>query len=191
MYRVLVRLAEIDPGDLNVQNNLAQISLLLNADPERARKLAADLYAKEPSNAAYVSTYAFSLHTKGDSRNAARIMSGLRDDQLENPSLAAYYGIVLAAAGETTKARKYIEIGRKAHLLSEEKALIGRAEALSKYSARHCHSEPFGFAQDRLREESPIISAGSDRTNSQRCWKARPHASHFVTALPLNMTVVA
>ena len=132
LYRVLVRLAEIDPGDLNVQNNLAQISLLLNADPERARKLAADLYAKEPSNAAYVSTYAFSLHTKGDSRNAARIMSGLRDDQLENPSLAAYYGIVLAAAGETTKARKYIEIGRKAHLLSEEKALIDRAEALSK-----------------------------------------------------------
>lgn len=132
LYKVLLRLAEIDPGDLNVQNNLAQISLLLNADPERARKLAADLYAKDPSSAAYVSTYAFSLHTKGDSRNAAKIMSGLREDQLADPSLAAYYGIVLASAGETTKAKKYLEIGRKAHLLPEEKALMDRAEALSR-----------------------------------------------------------
>jgi Flp pilus assembly protein TadD len=132
LYRVLVRLTEIDPGDLKVQNNLAQISLLLNADMGRARQMAADLYRKEPSNAAYVSTYAFSLYEKGDARGALKVMRTLPEHQFKDPSLAAYYGIMLAGAGEKTKAREYLEIGKKAHLLPEEKLLTGRAEAASK-----------------------------------------------------------
>jgi hypothetical protein len=39
---------------------------------------------------------------------------------------------MLAGAGEKTKAREYLEIGKKAHLLPEEKLLTGRAEAASK-----------------------------------------------------------
>ena len=129
LYRVLSRLAEIDPGDLKVQNNLAQISLLLNVDLERARKRASDLFRKQPSNAAYVSTYAFSLYAKGNVKGALSVMSTLREDQLQEPPLAAYYGFMLAIAGEKSKARKYVEIGKTAHLLPEEKLLIGRAEA--------------------------------------------------------------
>ncbi|PYK88051.1 MAG: hypothetical protein DMF47_01225 [Verrucomicrobia bacterium] len=129
LYRVLSRLTEIDPGDLKVQNNLTQVSLLLNVDPERARKRASDLYRKHPSNAAYVSTYAFSLYAKGDIKGALRVMSTLREDQLQEPPLAAYYGFMLAVAGEKSKARKYVEIGKTAHLLPEEKQLIDRAEA--------------------------------------------------------------
>ena len=34
--------SEIDPQNLNVQNNLAQISLLLNATPDDARRMAAE-----------------------------------------------------------------------------------------------------------------------------------------------------
>jgi len=129
LYRVLSRLAEIDPGDLKVQNNLAQISLLLNVDLERARKRASDLFRKQPSNAAYVSTYAFSLYAKGNVKGALSVMSTLREDQLQEPPLAAYYGFMLAVAGEKSKARKYVEIGKTAHLLPEEKLLIDRAEA--------------------------------------------------------------
>jgi tetratricopeptide (TPR) repeat protein len=132
LYRVLSRLADIDPGDLKVQNNLTQVSLLLNVDLERARKRASDLYRKHPSNAAYVSTYAFSLYAKGDIKGALRVMSTLREDQLQEPSLAAYYGFILAVAGEKGKARKYVEIGKTAHLLPEEKQLIDRAEAASR-----------------------------------------------------------
>jgi tetratricopeptide (TPR) repeat protein len=129
LYRVLARLAEIDPGDLKVQNNLAQISLLLNVDLERARKRASDLFRKQPSNSAYVSTYAFSLYAKGDVNSAVSVMSTLREDQLQEPPLAAYYGFMLAVAGEKSKARKYVEIGKTAHLLPEEKLLLDRAEA--------------------------------------------------------------
>ena len=132
LFRVLSRLADIDPGNLKVQNNLAQISLLLNADPERARRRAANLYRKEPSNAAYASTYAFSLYAQGDAKNALKVMSRLREDQLQEPPLAAYYGIFLAASGEKAKAREYLELGRQTQLLPEEKTLLDRAEAASK-----------------------------------------------------------
>jgi Flp pilus assembly protein TadD len=132
LYRVLSRLNEIDPGDLKVQNNLAQISLLLNVDLERARKWVSDLYGKEPANAAYVSTYAFSLYTKGDVKGALNVISKLREEELQEPSLAAYYGIFLAASGDKIKAREYLERGKKADLLPEEKTLIERAETALK-----------------------------------------------------------
>jgi Flp pilus assembly protein TadD len=132
LYRVLSRLAEIDPGDSKVQNNLAQVSLLLNANPERARRRAANLYCKEPSNAAYASTYAFSLYTEGDVKGALKVMSTLREDQLQEPPLAAYYGVFLAASREKGKAREYLELGRQTQLLPEERTLLDRAEAASK-----------------------------------------------------------
>lgn len=132
LYRVLLRLVEADPEDMRLQNNLAQVSLLLHADVNHARQLAADLFHKEPSNSAYASTYAFSLYDKGDFNGAMRVMNTLKSDQLKDPPIAAYYGIILAAAGDREKAREYIEIGKQARLLPEERALVTRVEASSK-----------------------------------------------------------
>ncbi len=132
LYRVLSRLTDIDPGDLKVQNNLAQISLLLNADLARARERAVNLYRKEPSNAAYASTYAFSLYAEGNAEGALEVMSTLRENQLKEPPLAAYYGIFLAASGEKGKAREYLELGRQSQMLPEERILLDRAEAASR-----------------------------------------------------------
>jgi lipopolysaccharide biosynthesis regulator YciM len=129
VYRVLLRSAEIAPDDLTMQNNLAQVSLLLDADPERARKIAADLVKKEPTNAAYVSTYAFALHTRGETEQALQAMEALTPEQLQAPSIAAYYGIILAAAGQKEKAREYLERGAQTFLLPEEKALLAKAES--------------------------------------------------------------
>ena len=129
VYRVLLQSTEITPEDLTMQNNLAQVSLLLDADAERARKIAADLVRKEPGNAAFVSTYAFSLYAQGDYEAARAAMETLTEEQLQEPSIAAYYGIVLAAAGEKEKARAYLARGAQAFLLPEEKALLARAEA--------------------------------------------------------------
>ena len=129
LYRVLARLNEIDPGDMKVQNNLAQISLLLHVDLERAVKRATDLYHAEPTNPAYVSTYAFALYEKGDVNGALGAMNNLREDQLRDPSLAAYYAIFLAASGDKAKAREYFEQGKQANLLPEEKALVDQSAA--------------------------------------------------------------
>jgi Flp pilus assembly protein TadD len=132
LHRVLVRLAELMPEDARIQNNLAQVSLLLNVDVQRARKLAADLYSKEGSNPGYASTYAFALYTKGDLNGALEVMNGLNGAQLHEPSLAAYYGIFLAAAGYTAKAREYLKVAASAKLLPEESALLAKAESSLK-----------------------------------------------------------
>jgi hypothetical protein len=127
LYRTLLRLVETVPNDLTLQNNLAQISLLLGADVERARKIAAEVREKEPSNGAYVSTYAFSLYVKGDVKGALQTMDQLSQDQLRDPSVAVYYGVVLAAAGQKEKARSFLGRAVEANLLPEEKALVAKA----------------------------------------------------------------
>jgi Flp pilus assembly protein TadD len=127
LYRVLLRLAEIEPNDLTIQNNLAQISLLLNVDVERARKIAADVYWKERSKPGYASTYAFALYTKGDVSGALKVMNELSPSDLRDPSVATYYAIFLAASGNTDRAEEYLKLASAAKLLWEEKELVRKA----------------------------------------------------------------
>jgi tetratricopeptide (TPR) repeat protein len=126
LYRVLIKLAEATPADLTVQNNLAQISLLLNVDAEHARKLAEELHHRDPTNPAYTSTYAFALYSEGNPKQAIRMMKSLSNEQLQDPAASAYLGIFLAADGEIKEARPYLNLGKKAALLPEEKALLDR-----------------------------------------------------------------
>ena len=128
IYRVLVRWQEMDPNDLNVQNNLAQISLLLDANADDARRVAADLYKKAPSNATYATTYAFSLLTKNNPKDAVKVLNSLTPEQLSDPAVSAYYGICLAAVHDE-KSREYLAAGKKAPLLPEEKKLVDKALA--------------------------------------------------------------
>jgi hypothetical protein len=128
LYRVLVRLSELDADNLDLQNNLAQVSLLLDINPTEARKLALDVYHKSPNNPAYLTTYAYSLLTQGNPKEALRIMRSLNQEQLSNPTISAYYGICLVANGDDG-ARVYLEFGKQANLLPEEKALIDKAYA--------------------------------------------------------------
>ena len=127
LYRVLLRREESQPNDPKVQNNIAQLSLLLNLNADRGRRIASDLHEREPKNAAYASTHAFALHTKGETKKALAIMNSLTPEQLRRPEIAAYYGIFLAAAGEHAKATEYLDAGEKAGLLPEEKALVDKA----------------------------------------------------------------
>jgi len=115
-------------GLLNVQNNLAQVSLLLDANPTEARRVAADVYDKAPNNPAYITTYAYSLLTQGNAKEAVRIMSSLSPERLNDPTISVYYGICLAATGDE-KALTYLDFGKQANLLPEEKALIDKAYA--------------------------------------------------------------
>jgi len=51
----------------------------------------------------------------------------LKVETLETPSVALYYGVLLAGIGETNKAGKYLAIAKHADLLPEEKALLTSA----------------------------------------------------------------
>ena len=127
LYRVLLHQIELRPNDANVQNNFAELSLLLNLNTDRGQKIAREVYEKDPKNAAYVSTYAFALHTQGDTKKALSILETLSPEQLHKPEIAAYYGVMLAAAGDQVRAREFLDIGEKATLLPQEKALVEKA----------------------------------------------------------------
>jgi predicted Zn-dependent protease len=128
LYRLTARLLEQEPDNPDIKNNLAQIGLLLNAKPEEARRAAAEIYRKAPSNAAYAATYAYSLMTKGDAPGAVAVMKTLTEEQLRDPAVAAYYGIFLAAVKDE-RARAFLELAQNATLLPEEKALVAKAES--------------------------------------------------------------
>jgi len=127
MYRVLLHRSERYPNDFNIQNNFAQISLLLGLNRDRGQKAAREVYEKDPKNAAYVSTYAFALYSAGESKKALGVFETLSPEQLRQPEIAAYYGIILAAAGDQTRAAEFLDIGEKAKLLPPEKELVEKA----------------------------------------------------------------
>ena len=56
-------------------------------------------------------------------------MNRLTDEQLRDSSVAAYYGVILVAAGDKAKAQEYLKLGSSANLLPEEKALVAKAES--------------------------------------------------------------
>ncbi|MEO5718273.1 MAG: hypothetical protein ABIR29_06845, partial [Chthoniobacterales bacterium] len=129
LYRALSRLVAIMPEDPAVRNNYAQISLLLKAETFRARGMARDLYEAHPHEAAYVSTYAFALFQSGDVKGGVKLISQLTPEQLHEPSVAAYYAILLAAAGQNDAATEYFGWAEKAKLLPEEEELVAKAKA--------------------------------------------------------------
>ena len=127
VYRVVLHQIELRPNDRNVQNNFAQLSLLLNLNTDRAQKIAREVYEADPKNPAYASTYAFALHSAGDTKKGLKILETLTPEQLHAPEIAAYYGILLAAAGDQARAGEFLDLGEKATLLPQEKALLEKA----------------------------------------------------------------
>lgn len=129
LYRVILRLSELRPGDPETENNLAQLSLLLNLDAQRARGLAKKLHEQDPTNGVFASTYAFALYLQGHYPQALEAFRRVKEEDLRVPAIAAYYGIVLVANGDKARAREFLDGGQKATLLPEERTLLARAIA--------------------------------------------------------------
>ena len=128
LYRVLVHLEKVRPTDLSVRNNLAQISLLLNLNPDQAYRAPREVYEQEPKNPDYAAAYAFSLYLQGDVKKALQALAGFSEAELERPQIAAYYGVLLANIGDFSRAAKFLDLGEKANLLPEEKKLVEKAQ---------------------------------------------------------------
>jgi tetratricopeptide (TPR) repeat protein len=119
--------AEKDRTNLMTLNNLAVTALLLERWDQKPHELAREVYMKEGTNAAYVSTYAYSLLVQQKPAEALKIIEQLQPAQLRNPGTAAYYGIILSGAGQAEKAKQYLELASKARLLPEEQKLVEKA----------------------------------------------------------------
>jgi predicted Zn-dependent protease len=116
------------PSDFSIKNNLAILALLLDAQELKPYELAKEAYQSSPTNAAYVSTYAFSLCLQNKPAEALKAMEQLKPRDLQDPSIAGYYGIILKATGNREKARVYLNWSAKGQALPEEKALFEKAK---------------------------------------------------------------
>ncbi len=128
LRRVFRSMAGKDPKDAVARNNFAMVSLLLGTDVAEAQRTAAELHAAEPDNPVFASTQALSLYLQGHPREAAQVLRALGLNRLDDPSLAAYYGIFLSASGDKQTARTYLNKSDKAFLLPEEQVLVARAK---------------------------------------------------------------
>ncbi len=124
LNKLYAAMASYSPKNFAAQNNLAATSLLLRLNMPRAHELAKELFAEHPNEEIVASTYAFSLHLQGRTKEGLAALAKLKPEALETPSVAIYYGLLLSVAGETKKAAKYLDIAQKADLLPEEKALV-------------------------------------------------------------------
>ena len=113
-----------DPG---AENNFALVSLLLGLNTDKAHEMAESVFKKDPKNPSFLSTYAYSLHLKKKDAEAIQLFERLSAQELEDPSIAAYFGIVLAGAGQQEKAQKYLKLAERAQTLPEEKRLLVEA----------------------------------------------------------------
>jgi hypothetical protein len=92
----------------------------------RANELAERVYRGKPDHPAFASTYAWALHLQNKTGEALKIMDTL-GQSLANPSIAIYYGAMLAAAGEKEKAKEYLAKTDGALMLPEEKIIVEEA----------------------------------------------------------------
>ncbi len=126
LYALLV---QNDPTDLTARNNVAAIAMLLNASEHRPFELARQVFDQQRDNPFYVSTYAYSLYLQQRVGEAVRLMRQLKPDQLENPSISGYYGLLLVASGEKAAAKRYFDLATRIRQLPEERELFRRAAA--------------------------------------------------------------
>ena len=116
------------PSDLASKNNLAMTALLLDAKEMKPHELAREVYHAAPTNASYVSTYAFSLHVEQKDTDALKVFEKLPHRDLEDPSISGYYGLVLKATGDKAKALPYLDWAFKAPMLPEERKMFEQAK---------------------------------------------------------------
>lgn len=117
------------PADLGAKNNLAMTALLLDAQELRPHDLAREVYQKASTNAAYASTYAFSLHLQKRDTEALKVIEQLPPKALEDPSIAGYYGLILKSTGNQDKSQVYLGWAFKNQMLPEEKQLFEQARS--------------------------------------------------------------
>ena len=120
-------LAQLDPSDFRARNNFAATSLLLKLNLPKAYELAGRLYTERPDDPVIASTYAYALHLRGSTGEGLAVLQKLKLETLEEPTAALYYGVLLSSVNETQRARQYLDLGRRAALLPEEKALLEAA----------------------------------------------------------------
>ena len=131
LLKVYQAMAERDPKDKLSRNNYTMVRLLSHKNLPDAHQAAAELYQAEAGNPVVASTYALSLYLQGKPAEGLKVLRALKPEALADPAVAVYYGVLLAAAGEATASKEYLEKCDKAFLLPEEMAMVNSARKIN------------------------------------------------------------
>ncbi len=115
-----------NPSDLDAKNNVAMTAMLLRANEVKPYDLAQEVYQKAPTNSNYACTYAFALYLQGQNSEALKIMQSIAPQNLDDYSVAGYYGLILKAAGDK-RAGAFLKRSLAGALLPEERAMFQQA----------------------------------------------------------------
>jgi predicted Zn-dependent protease len=130
LLRACHALLKLNSDDLVSKNNVAMLS---GENLAEARRWAEEGYRAQPANPGYASTYAFALMGQQRAKEARAVLGKIDAEWFKAPSMAACYGLVLAAAGEPQRAREYLErAARSNQLLPEEMMLVNTARSSLK-----------------------------------------------------------
>ena len=125
LYHLYIVLNASFPTETTCKNDVAAAALLLKINLSEAYRWAAEAYAEAPGNPTEVSTYAFALHLQHQDKQGLAAFKKLRPAELKQPSVALYYGVLLATAGKTEAAWPWLQIAQtQGHLLPEEQQLL-------------------------------------------------------------------
>ena len=130
LLRTATRILELDPRDVVARNNWAQLVMYQGKGIEksRAHATARELHERLPASLGLRATYAFALWQQDRAAEALALFKDAPKDQLEDPSIAVCYGLVLAANGRHDEARRYLKIAQTSPaLLPSEQRLVARA----------------------------------------------------------------
>jgi predicted Zn-dependent protease len=133
LYQLYTKQLPRSPQNVALKNNLAATALLLKTNLTQACQWAAEVYAQNPGDPHTASTYAFALHLQGRNQEGLAAFQKLKPSQLEERSVALYYGVLLSATGKAGEAAPYLQIARtKGQLLPEEKQLLAEMEKMNQ-----------------------------------------------------------
>lgn len=116
------------PHNLLVLNDLAMTAMLLDAQEIAPFDLAKKVYDESPKTVSFASTYAYSLYLQKKNSEALAVIQKLSPQELNNPSVIGYYGLMLKAGGESAKGISCIQTAlNKGFLLPEERKIFEEA----------------------------------------------------------------
>jgi Flp pilus assembly protein TadD len=129
LTEVLKEVSAADPSDARMKNWLANVFLLRKVELEKAHRLASEAYNSSTNNPFFISTYAYSLFLQKKEPEAVKLLAGIRPEDLQIPSIAAYYGFIEASAGHKDIAEPTLQRAKAAIMLPEEKEIVRLALA--------------------------------------------------------------
>lgn len=143
LNKLYARVMEADPRDDEARNNFAYTSLLMDTNSGRAQMIARDLFAKDPENVSYRTTYAMALYRQGQAKEALALVEQLDPASRLAPVQMVHEAAYAAAVGQLDRAAALLPELTTATLLPEQRRLIdvARTEIARRQTTRGKQTE--------------------------------------------------